>query len=114
MTSEIFVKNLFRGIPQSLPPLSVGQQSNTVENFTPSYRRGKQRRARLFRQPSHDRGFRYGTQCLRKHVGIKNDHVSNFTGSRVASRGAISNSTPPNGSIRARMESTRVPLRGRS
>jgi len=71
-------------------------------------------RARLVRQPIQDGGFRRGSQCLGQHVGIKNDHVSKFTGSRMASRGATSNSTPPSGSIRARMESTRVPIRERS
>src|SRR5260370_8290445 len=37
LTGEIFIKNLLCGIPQSSPTLAVADQSNTIENLSPSY-----------------------------------------------------------------------------
>src|SRR5450631_4687858 len=37
LIGEICIKNFLRDIPQSAPTLAVGEQSNAVENFAPSY-----------------------------------------------------------------------------
>jgi hypothetical protein len=68
LTGEIFIKNILRGIPQSSPTLAIGEQSNPAENFAPSYGSGKQRGARLVREPGQDGGFGYRLQYFRKHV----------------------------------------------
>lgn len=62
LTREIFRKNLLRGIPQSSPTLSIGEQSNAMENLAPSYGGREQGCARLARQLIQDGGFRYGSQ----------------------------------------------------
>src|SRR5664279_4406574 len=37
LIGEIFIKNLLCGIPQSSTTLSIGEQSNAVDNLPPSY-----------------------------------------------------------------------------
>src|SRR5262249_10546624 len=106
LSVEIDIENLHRGVPESIAAFSRWQHSDAVENFAPCDSCREDRCSRLFAQPFHNARLRNRPQYLRQDVRIENDHLSNSMGSRIASRGAISSSRPPKGSMRARMAST--------
>src|SRR5262249_29574337 len=107
MTIEVDIEDLCRRVPESVTALARRQSSNPVKNLSSRDGCRKHRRTRLLAQPFKNSGLRARTQDFREDVRVEHDHLSKSTGSRMASRGAISRSTPPNGAMRARIAWTR-------
>lgn len=97
------------GFLECPPSATQGQQGEAELDFCFADDSSEYGLRRLSFHPALDRQSRIRSQDFRDDVRIEQDHQSKRGGSRDFSRGGMSSSTPPRGSIRRRMAAYRFP-----